>query len=207
MRKGSNIRQRTDGRFEARYPKGRDESGRIIYGCCYGKTYEEAQKKREALLKRPVREMNLLILGAGGHGEVVRDIAAAMGVFRKIAFLDDMPEHPLAMGPCRDLENYVEEYPIAIASVGERETRMRWLDELAQAGFVLPVLIHPSAVVSPNAVLEYGTVVEAKAIVGPGAEIGKGCIIAGGATVDRNVRLPDGTHVDCGRVVSASIEE
>ena len=59
MRTGSNIRQRADGRFEARYAKGRDKDGRIIYGCCYGKTYEEAARKREEAKKqiRPVREI------------------------------------------------------------------------------------------------------------------------------------------------------
>ncbi len=69
MRTGSNIRQRADGRFEARYTKARDERGRIIYGYCYGKTYEEAAGKREAALmaQSVVREMNLLILGAGSQ--------------------------------------------------------------------------------------------------------------------------------------------
>lgn len=59
MRTGSNIRQRADGRYEARYTKARDERGRIIYGYCYGKTYEEAAGKREAILatKSSVREM------------------------------------------------------------------------------------------------------------------------------------------------------
>ena len=204
MRTGSNIRQRADGRFEARYPKGRNENGRIIYGCCYGRTYEEASKKREAILRqaRPPREMNLLILGAGGHGEVVRELAQGLGVFRKIAFLDDDPAKNQAIGRCADLARFVDEYPVAIPSVGDRAVRMRWLEELGRAGYVLPVLIHPTAVVSPNATIGYGTVVEARATVGPGAVVGKGCIISSGATIDRNVTIPDGTHIDCGRVVT-----
>lgn len=203
MRTGDNIRQRADGRFEARYPKGRDERGRIIYGCCYGRTYEEAAEKREAILcqARPVREMNLLILGAGGHGEIIRELAQRLGVFQKIAFLDDDPAKSQAIGPCKDLGQFVEEYPIAIPSVGDRSLRMRWLSELVQAGFVLPVLIHPMAAVSPNAVIGYGSVIEARATIGPGAVVGKGCIIASGATVDRNVTIPDGTHIDCGRII------
>lgn len=204
MRTGSNIRQRADGRFEARYPKGRNEKGHIVYGYCYGRTYEEASEKREAILRqaRPIREMNLLILGAGGHGEVVRELAQGLGVFRKIAFLDDDPAKDRAIGRCTDLARFVDDYPVAIPSVGDRAVRMRWLEELGRAGFVLPVLIHPTAVVSPNAVIGYGTVVEARATVGPGAIVGKGCIISSGATIDRNVAIPDGTHVDCGRVVT-----
>lgn len=43
MRTGDNIRLRADGRYEARYIKERTESGRAVYGSCYGKTYEEAK--------------------------------------------------------------------------------------------------------------------------------------------------------------------
>lgn len=47
MRTGENIYKRKDGRWEARYAKGRDESGRIIYGFCYGRTYSAAKEKVE----------------------------------------------------------------------------------------------------------------------------------------------------------------
>lgn len=205
MRTGDNIRQRADGRYEARYPKGRNAQGRLLYGCCYGRSYEEAAQKREAALRagKSVREMNLLILGAGGHGEVVRELAESLGVFRKIAFLDDNPENPLGLGKCGDCARFLEEYPIAVPSVGDGALRMQWISMLGAAGFVLPVLVHPTAVVSPNATVGYGTVVEARATVGPGAVLGCGCIISSGATIDRNVALPDGTHVDCGRVITA----
>ncbi len=47
MRTGENIFKRKDGRWEARYHKGRDSSGKIIYGYCYGKTYAEAKENAE----------------------------------------------------------------------------------------------------------------------------------------------------------------
>ncbi len=53
-RKGENIFKRKDGRWEARYIKGYELSGKIRYGFCYGKTYKEAKEKvtrcRAALL-------------------------------------------------------------------------------------------------------------------------------------------------------------
>lgn len=206
MRTGSNIRQRADGRFEARYPKGRDEKGRIIYGYCYGRTYEEASQKRDAVVTRPVREMNLLILGAGSHGQEVRELAQSLNIFRRIAFLDDSPKKAEVIGPCSDFERYVWEYPVAISAVGNRSLRMDWLAGLARAGYVLPVLIHPGAVVSPSASVGYGTVICARATVGAGSVIGSGCIISSGATIDRNVIIPDGTHINCGRVVTANLQ-
>ncbi len=45
MARGENIYKRKDGRWEARYIKKRDISGKIIYGFVYGKTYHEAKQK------------------------------------------------------------------------------------------------------------------------------------------------------------------
>ena len=44
-RKGENIFKRKDGRWEARYIKGYELSGKIKYGFCYGKSYKEAKEK------------------------------------------------------------------------------------------------------------------------------------------------------------------
>lgn len=203
MRGNGNIRQRADGRYEARYIKGRDQRGRAVYASCYGRTCEEAERKRAEALRRNVRvrEMNLLILGAGSHGQEVMELARSLTVFRRAGFLDDAK--PGAMGPCRDLGRWVEEYPAAVAAVGDWAVRRRWLEELAAEGFVLPVLIHPSATVSPSAELGYGTVVCARAVVGSGAKVGRGCIISSGAAIDRNAEVPEGTHVRCGQAVTS----
>lgn len=45
MKKGENIFKRKDGRWEARYIKGYELSGKIKYGFCCGKTYKEAKEK------------------------------------------------------------------------------------------------------------------------------------------------------------------
>ncbi len=44
-RKGENIFKRKDGRWEARYIKGHELSGKIRYGFCYGRTYKDAKEK------------------------------------------------------------------------------------------------------------------------------------------------------------------
>lgn len=49
-RRGENIWKRKDGRWEARYIKGRTADGRAIYGSVYAKTYRDVkQKRREAI--------------------------------------------------------------------------------------------------------------------------------------------------------------
>lgn len=210
MKIGPNIRQRKDGRFEARYEKGRDKNNRIVYGYCYGRTYEEAESKRDAALgvmcmARPsfgtVRRMNLLILGAGGQGKVVREVAQSIGAFNRIDFLDDDPANPLAIGKIDDCAHLMAEYPIAIPSVGDGERRMAWIRRLIQLGYVLPTLISPSASVSPSARIGYGTLIEPKVSVGANAMIGDGCIISAGAIIDRDALVESGRHVNCGETV------
>lgn len=49
-RKGENIFQRKDGRWEARYVKERLIDGKYKYGYCYGKSYLEAKTKRNEIL-------------------------------------------------------------------------------------------------------------------------------------------------------------
>lgn len=52
-RHGENIWKRKDGRWEARYIKDRDETGKAIYGYAYGKTYSAAKQKRnEKMMER-----------------------------------------------------------------------------------------------------------------------------------------------------------
>lgn len=210
MKTGPNIRKRIDGRFEARYIKDRTENGRIIYGYCYGKTYEEAERKRQLVLEKDepkpsrVRLMNLLILGAGGQGKVVKEIVEKIGVFNKVAFLDDDESNPLAIGKCSECADFVEEYPIAIPSVGDCALRMEWINMLARAGFIIPTLIDPTATVSSSARIEYGTLVEPKVTIGANTKIDVGCIISSGAIIDRDVVIDKGCHVGCGQIVKKS---
>ncbi len=49
-RRGENIRKRKDGRWEARYQKGRKADGSIQYGYIYAKKYADAKKRRNEML-------------------------------------------------------------------------------------------------------------------------------------------------------------
>lgn len=63
-----NIFLRKDGRFEGRYVKGRKENGKLIYGFCYGRTYEEAKQKVHAAMQEMdyIRRMTAPVSGKGG---------------------------------------------------------------------------------------------------------------------------------------------
>ena len=207
MRTGDNVRKRSDGRYEARFHKGRDDNGSIIYGFCYGKTREEAVMKRDQAIgeqsvpKDGVRKMNLLILGAGGQGRVLKDVAMSLGIFEKIAFLDDDITKPDVVGKPSECARFVGKYPVAIPSVGNAQLRKAWIEMLAYAGFIIPTIKSPSATVSPSATIGYGTLIEPKVIVGANARIGNGCIICSGAIIERDAKLGDYTLVGYGQTV------
>ena len=70
MRTGENIYKRKDGRWEARYPKGRHDNGKIKYGFCYGRTYSEAKSKLEQAKKATTEISVVQIVGAPKFGRI-----------------------------------------------------------------------------------------------------------------------------------------
>lgn len=155
------------------------------------------EEAAQILEVKQAKQMNLLILGAGSQGPVVKEIAEALGIFGEIAYLDDDPNNPLAIDTCQTYKNYLEKYPIAIPSFGDCQLRAMWCELLEQAGFILPKLIHPSATISGNVKIQSGTVIEAKVILSSGAKIGRNCIISAGSVIDKESVIGANTHIGC----------
>ena len=93
--------------------------------------------------------MNLLIIGAGQYGMVVREIAQATGRFDKIDFLDD--NNAVAIDSTNNISKWVSEYKIAIVAIGKADVREKYLTLLKQCGYELATIIHPDAYISPTA--------------------------------------------------------
>lgn len=159
---------------------------------------------------------DLLILGAGGHARVIAETALAQVGFSRIAFLDDRAHQqvdqstvlgwPLLGSLNRALEPaIVQAYPAALVGIGHAATRMFWLDQLARNGYQRPLLIHPTAWVSPSASLGPGTVVFAQAVVQAQAYIGTGAILNTGCSVDHDVHLADGVHISPGARLAGGV--
>ena len=143
---------------------------------------------------------SLLIVGAGGHGKVVKEIAEALG-YTNIAFLDD--NNAEAIGKIADSKAFVNQFQEAFVGIGNNKFRGELLTRLNQEGFNIPVLIHPTAYVSKSAVIGKGTVVEPMAIVNANSKIGIGCIVSVGSIVDHDAILEDCVHVNAGAICKA----
>ena len=96
-----------------------------------------------------MNEKNLLILGAGQYGQVLKEIALATNQYSCIVFLDDTPSENV-IGQLKDYKTFTDHFSDAIVAIGNPEIRMRWLNELS-GYYQIPVIIHPSAYVSTSA--------------------------------------------------------
>ena len=159
-----------------------------------------APPKPEPVFEGPKR-MNLLILGAGGQGHVVKETAEDIGLFDKIAFLDDNLAIPGVIGVLNELEAHVDEFPVAFVAIGNNKLRCSLIERLESAGYIVPVLRHPTATISPTVKAGAGTIFEAKVIVNASVQIGKGVILASACVIDHGVQIGDYVHVDVGAMV------
>ena len=145
----------------------------------------------------------LLILGAGGFGQMAKETALELG-YEEVVFLDDAADGEDVIGRCCDYILRHEEYPVAVAAFGNNKTRLYWTDRLLAAGYQVPALVHPSAVVSPSAVLESGCFVMQRAVVNTHTRIERAALINSGAVVDHDSVVCAGAHVGLGSIVKAN---
>lgn len=152
---------------------------------------------------------NLLILGAGQYGTVVKEIAEAMGCFDKIDFLDDTfgmgatdgNYHEPSIGKLTDLEKYSPDYTYAIVAMGDAQLRQLWTNKALENCYRIPVIVSPMAYVSKSAQLRQGDVIEPLAVVHANAAIGVATYISAGAIVNHNSFISDYCHINCNAVV------
>lgn len=142
---------------------------------------------------------SLLIVGYGGYGQVVKEIAAMQG-YDRIDFIDD--NNPQAVGTTKQIEQLEAQYDGSIVAIGNPELRNLFFERLKN-----PVtLIHPSAVISDSASIGAGCVIEAGAVVNTSSVVKSGCFICAGAVVNHNAVVSEFCQVDCNAVVCAGAE-
>ena len=147
--------------------------------------------------------MQLVIVGAGGHGKVVLDIVRAAGRHEPVGFVDadtrltgttvgGLP----VLGPTNVLAKLRQQrVRHAIIAIGDNRTRHRYAELLEAEGFELATLVHPTAFVSPTAKLGKNVVVGPNASVITEARIGDGTIVNTGAIVEHECEVGGAVHV------------
>src|SRR3954468_16652810 len=146
--------------------------------------------------------MDVLIVGAGGHGKVVLDILRLAGKHNPIGFIyadaslggtrrGGLP----VFGPPNQLPKLAKKAKAAIIAIGDNRTRRSYAQMLVQHGFELISAIHPTACVSSSAKIGRNVVIAAGAIVCAEARIDDSAIVNTAAVVDHECEIGCAAHV------------
>ena len=151
-------------------------------------------------------ERTLLIIGAGGLGQVVAESAQMSGRYTKIAFLDDNPSPEKSqlytiIGSTNEARRFAGEFIYAIPAFGSNEKRYELMIELKKCGFKIPRIIHPSAYISPTVSIGEGTIIRPMVGISRYVVIEECCLINMGAMIDHRCVIGRCTHIPIGAVV------
>ena len=148
--------------------------------------------------------MRVLILGAGGHAQVVADILLRMrdagAGLAPLGYLDDDPalagqrllDLPV-LGAIASLPTITHD--AVVVAVSDNATRQRLFARLERQGKRFALACHPRAIVAPGVPLGPGAMICAGAVVNLGSAIGANVILNTGCTVDHHNRVGDHAHL------------
>ncbi|WP_018693927.1 acetyltransferase [Algicola sagamiensis] len=152
-----------------------------------------------------MNEKKAILLGAGGHANVVGEIALLVG-FEVIGFID--PNTPQNMeglfgwrclGDDTVLNQYNPKEVILINGIGslpkDKRIRETVFQHGREMGFQFATLVHPKSVVSSYATLGEGVQVMAGAMINPYSQIGENTVVNTGAVVEHDSQIGRHCHI------------
>ena len=151
--------------------------------------------------KDNIPQDSLLILGAGGLGQAVAEIAKISGNFARYAFLDDKMDGDPVLDALDHLSQHTADFTHCIAAFGNNSLRAFYTAKIKELGFQLPVIIHPSAVISAMAQVSPGTIVREKVAISHGVTVEEGCLLNMGCLIDHNCHIGAFSHIPMGAIV------
>jgi sugar O-acyltransferase (sialic acid O-acetyltransferase NeuD family) len=147
--------------------------------------------------------MNVVILGAGGHGRVVLDILQQAREHLVKGFLDSNPQlwgrrvdgAPVLGGP--DLLGELASQGVdgAVVAIGDNGIRRQFADMVDAAGMELINAIHPSANLARTVTVGCNVVIAAGALVCAHCQIGDSVILNTGCIVDHESMVGTAAHI------------
>ena len=141
----------------------------------------------------------LAIIGAGGHGKVVGEIAL-LNKYKIIHFFDDeiekIKDFPFTISGNLDyLVNHLKDYDSFFVAIGDNQKRYNKLEWLKKQKKNIINLIHPKSTISKFSSLGLGISVMANAVINPGTFIKEGVIINSSASIDHDCMIECFSHI------------
>jgi UDP-perosamine 4-acetyltransferase len=153
----------------------------------------------------------ILVLGAGGHGKAVLDLLMAHGGWRIAGVLDGAPRVAAVLGVpvLGDESAFAGLVAAGVAAahpaIGDNAQRIAAAARLLAAGFALPALVHPAAIIGHGATLAEGVAVLARAVIGPDARIDRLALVNTGAIVEHDCDIGEAAHIAPGAVLAGGV--
>ena len=142
--------------------------------------------------------MKIGIIGAGGHGAVIGDIAISLG-YSDIYYFDDylLKKNFNLQGKFAGKLKNINQYQNLnfIVGYGDNYKRAEIINHLESNNLNIITLVHPNASVSMRAKIGKGTVVMRNASINNNVKISKGCIINTGANIDHDCIINKFSHI------------
>ena len=141
----------------------------------------------------------IAIIGAGGHGKVVGEIAF-LNQYETIDFFDDnknkIKEFPFKIsGNLNYLKQHLENYDSFFVAIGQNQIRFNIIQWLKDKRLNIVSLAHPRSTVSEFSSLGIGTCIMANAVINPGTKVKEGVIINTSASIDHDCVINDFAHI------------
>jgi sugar O-acyltransferase (sialic acid O-acetyltransferase NeuD family) len=152
----------------------------------------------------------IAIIGAGGHGKVVGEIAT-LNKYEIIDFFDDkvneIKNFPFTV---RDTEEFLKQnlknYNNFFVAIGNNEVRKKKINFLKNKKVNVVKLFHPNSIVSKLSTVGEGTCVMANATINPGTVIKEGVIINTSASIDHDCVIDDFAHISPNCSLSGNVK-
>lgn len=152
----------------------------------------------------------IVLIGAGGHSKVIKDIIIATHDYELYAVLDDAIHHTSTEGgiiyanPSYLDSTDIKKYLFCIA-IGNNLVRKEIFDRLSIPKEQYVTLVHPSAIVSNSANIGYGTVIMPNAVINADTEIGNHCIVNTNVVVEHDNKIGDFVHVSPSATLAGTV--
>ena len=166
--------------------------------------------KMKSIPKRPV-----IIVGAGGHSKVLTEALLLSGY--KILGYTDVKHKSVGktylgfpvLGDDKTIKTYHTNKIFLVNGIGstsDLSLRRKVYESFYAEGYRFISVVHPSAVLSVDVVIEDGVQIMAGAVVQSGSNIGANTIVNTGAIIDHDSKIGSHVHIAPGVVLSGSVQ-
>jgi len=165
--------------------------------------------------KNSLESNTIVLYGGGGHAKMLIDLIQGAGIYAIAGIIDDGLDAgseilgvPVLGGSKKLVEiksSGIQKAVNAVGGIGNIRSRIAVFETLISAGFDLPPVVHPAAIIEPSAILSPGSQIFAKAYIGGDVHIGFGAIVSTGSIISHDCVLGKYSIISPGAILAGEV--